>query len=191
MDIAGRSALPQNVTNNVRELTVIHINMAPLALQFASKGRCISFLNLLSLPDLARASSVSTVVGRRTAVTVSPSSTSLCTSGLSWSVFHICVAFSAAMPCFVFIWFLMYYAFVKKKKTPRVRCTVNHDVVDSSIETTISLCVAVLACFCLSTMARPISLNCSGPFARHEVKRESKCQVLSLSHVLFKLRSPL
>ena len=38
-------------------------------------------------------------------------------------------------------------------------------------------------------MARPISLNCSRSLARQEVKRASKFPVLSLSHVLFKLRS--
>ena len=48
LDTAGRSALPQNVSTNFRELTVIHINL-PLALQFAPKGRCTSFIKLLHL----------------------------------------------------------------------------------------------------------------------------------------------
>ena len=50
LDTAGRGALPQNVATNVRDLTIIHINIAPLGVQFAPKGRCISFLNLLNMP---------------------------------------------------------------------------------------------------------------------------------------------
>ena len=41
------------------------------------------------------------------------------------------------MPCIVLTWCLMYCAFVKRR-TPPVRFTVNADVIDSSIEATIS-----------------------------------------------------
>ena len=103
--------------------------------------------------DLERASFESVVVGRRTAMTISPSSTSLCTLGLSRTVLpHLSRLLRRhAVLRFVFIWCWMYSAFVKRRKPP-VRFTVNDDVVDSSIET--SSCEARCGTHCAKASSR-------------------------------------
>ena len=92
------------------------------------------------------------------------------------------------MPCFVLIWCLMYSDFVKRR-TPRMRYTVNDDVVDSSIETTISLCVVVLdllratrssakinPSFCLCpTSSSSCEARCSTHCAKASSRSSSTC----------------
>ena len=64
-----------------------------------------------------------------------------------------------------------------------MRFTVNDNVVDSSIVMTIILCVVVLACFCLSAMARPAQNLMRGTRSRAKVNFQfCLCRTFSSSY---------